>query len=196
MLNINVVRQLINKMPVRTHYEFVHFELDAQGAWHRQLRYALRQLEELHDQTQILHAEIDLINHELTKYEDHLELAIRQRIAFSKVKQLERKIKDLGAMQSQINDWLSTISEEELETVINTIDLSEDVHWYETLGRELGIELLVDGKSSKETMSRLALLPISDYKKSVVIATRFAEFLKTATEDAENNSNNEDKAET
>ncbi len=196
MLNINVIRQLINKIPVRTHYEFVHFELGKQGQQHRQLRYALRQLEELHDQTQVLHAEIDLINHELTKYEDHLELAIRQRIAFSKIKQLERKIKDLESMQSQINDWLSTLSEEELENIINTVDLSEDSHWCESLGRDLGIELLVDGKSSKETMSRLALLPLSDYKNSVVIATKFAEFLKTATEDAESDLTFEDKTDT
>jgi len=186
MLNINVVRQLINKMPVRTHYEFVHFELDMQGKLHRQLRYALRQLEELHDQTQILHAEIDLINHELTKYDDHLELAIRQRIAFSKIKQLERQIKDLEAMQAQINDWLSAFSDEELEDTINTVDVAEDAHWCETLGRELGIELLVDGKSSKETMSKLALLPLNDYKNTVIAATKFADFLKSVTEDAEN----------
>lgn len=196
MLNINVVRQLINKLPVRTHYEFVHVELGIQGQLHRQVRYALRQLEDLHDQMQILHSEIDLINYELTKYKDHMELSIRQRIAFSKIKQLERKIKDLEAMQSQINDWLSTLSEEELETIINTVDLSEDAHWCEMLGRELGIELLVDGKSSKETMAKLALLPLSDYKKSVVIATKFAAFLKTATEDAEDNMQGDIKADT
>lgn len=187
MLNINIVRQLINRMPVRTHYEFVHFELGEQGQQHRQLRYALRQLEELHDQTQILHAKVDLINHKLTKYEDHLELGIRQRIAFSKIKQLERQIKDLESMQAQINDWLSALSNEEIENSIGTVDLAEDTHWCETLGRELGIELLVDGKSSKDTMSRLALLPLTDYKNSVVIATKFAEFLKTATQDAETN---------
>lgn len=186
MLNINTVRQLINKMPLRTHYEFVHFELGSQGQQHRQLRYALRQLEELHDRIQILHAEIDLLQYELTTCQNHLELSIRQRIVFSKIKQLERQIKDCDAMQSQINDWLSVFSDKELEQIVNTVDITETAHWCETLGRDLGIELLVEGKSSTETMSKLALLPLSDYKNSVVIATKFAEFLKTATQDAEN----------
>lgn len=187
MQNINVVRQLIDKMPNRTHYEFIHFELAAQGGLHRQIRYALRQYEDNHDRLQILHAKIDLMLHDLTKCEDHLEIAIKQRITHSETKLLERQISDLNAMQSQINDWLSAHTDDEINTAIEAFDLGETSHWYEMLGRELGIELLVDNKSSNATMSKLALLPLRDYKKSVGVALKFAEMLKQTTEDAENN---------
>ena len=49
-MDIARTRQLLNSIPARSDYEFRNFEIESQGSWHRQMRYALGQKEELEDE--------------------------------------------------------------------------------------------------------------------------------------------------
>ena len=75
-MDITQVRELLDRIPSRSDYEFRNFEIEAQGSWHRQVRYVLSQKEQLTDSITKLDAEIALANYRLTLVADEVERAI------------------------------------------------------------------------------------------------------------------------
>jgi hypothetical protein len=185
-MDITRTRALLDGIPARSDYEFRNFEIESQGSWHRQMRYVFTQKEELEDEIAWLIAQIDLNNHQASTAKDKTEQAIRQRMADAENHGLNRKIKMLQHKLSQVDAYLATYDDGELEDVARGFEQAESDHWAEILGREVGVEVLSDKHASKQSLMQLAMLPLADYKKSVIITNQFASFLKKTAEQAEN----------
>jgi hypothetical protein len=187
-MDIDKVRQILDGMPVKSDYEFKHFEIEVQGSWHRQMRYALRLKEELHDRLQEAAAEAELAETAIDRVDkDHAkhERDARRRILQSNLSRINRHVDDLEKELAQVDRWLDGHKPEECQDAANTFEQSESEHWTEQLGRELGVELLSDMKSSKGSMSKMSMLPLADYKKAVLITNQFATFMKKTAEQVE-----------
>ena len=184
-MDINTVRQLLDKIPVRSDYEFRNFEIETQGSWHRQVRYVLREKERLTDEISFTEANIDLINHSVLSIADAAEQAIRRRMADTEINGLKRQISDAAQQLAQIDSWLDTYDDSEFTDVVKGLESNESDNWSEQLGRQVGVELLADTKATRDSMHKLSLLPLSDYKKSVMITNQFATFLKKTAEQVE-----------
>jgi len=184
-MDIARIRSLLDGIPARSEYEFRNFEIESQGSWHRQMRYVLGQKESLTDQITVLQAQIELNEHLAAQVKDKTEQAIRQRIAAAENNGLRREITKLQQQLAQIDSYLETYDDSELVDVGRGFEQSESDHWSELLGREVGVEVLADKQASKTSLMQLSLLPLADYKKSVIITNQFATFLKKTAEQAE-----------
>jgi len=149
------------------------------------MRYAMRQKESLTDQIDRLTAEIELATYSLTNIKDAEECAIRKRIVTADNNERLRAKSDLVQQLSQIDAWLDTYEDSEFEDVVVGLERSEGENWAELLGREVGVEVLSDNQASKGSLMQLSMLPLADYKKSVLITNQFASFLKKTAEQAE-----------
>ena len=188
-MDITRTRQLLDKLPRRTEYEFRNFEIESQGGWHRQVRYVLGQKEQLADQIEILLAQIDLENLTLGKIKDKEEAAIRQRMVTAEINGLKRQLNDLTQRMAQVDAWLDTYDDSEFNDAITGIEQAEGDSWSETVGRAIGVEVLADKQASKASLQQASMLPLADYKKSVLITNQFATFLKKTAEQVENSAN-------
>lgn len=184
-MDIDRIRQILNTIPARTDYEFRNFELESQGSWHRQMRYAMQQKEILTDHIDRLTAEIELATYSLTNIKDTEERNIRKRIVTADNNKRLRAKSDLVQQLSQIDAWLETYEDSEFEDVVIGLENNEGENWAELLGREIGVEVLSDKQASKSSLMKLSMLPLADYKKSVLITNQFAGFLKKTAEQAE-----------
>jgi len=185
-MDIARTRALLDAIPVRSEYEFRNFELESQGSWHRQMRYVLAQKEQLTDQLETVKAQIDLERYLITNVKDTKEREIRQRITEAGINVLLREQQGLEQKLSQVDAYLNGYDDSELDDVARGLEQAESDHWSEILGREVGVEVLADKQTSKHSLMQLAMLPLADYKKSVIITNQFANFLKKTAEQAEN----------
>ena len=185
-MDIAKTRDLLDRIPSRTDYEWRNFEIESQGSWHRQMRYVLRQKETLADAIDRITAEIELSEYLLSRIVDTKEQAIRARIVSANNNGLSRERSDLQQQLGQVDAWLATYDDSEFEDVIRGLELNEGDSWSETLGREIGVEVLSDKQASKASLMQASMLPLADYKKSVIITNQFAGFLKKTAEQAEN----------
>ena len=78
---------------------------------------------------------------------------------------------DLTHEQQQIEAWLSTFSQTEMQQHLSDIEGTEAAYWTQRLGREAAVDLLSKGRVSPEVMSRAILLD----------ETNYMEFTKTCT---------------
>jgi len=175
-MEIARARDLLDRIASRSDYEFRNFEMEAQGSWHRQVRYALRQKEQLTDSIETLNSEIDSLQ---------AELSAQQRKITAEINQLARQRRDAEQQLKQVDSWIDTYDDAEFEDAVSGFEGSEGDNWSEVLGREVGVELLSDKQTSKQSLGQLSLLPLADYKKSVIITNQFATFLKKTAEQAE-----------
>ena len=185
-MDIDTVRTLLDQLPTRSDYEFRNFELESQGAWHRQLRYVLAQKEQLTDRQSEIDALIGLANYELNHVSDPMERMLREKIAAAHISQMKRELADIRLRLTQIDTWLDAQTPAEYAAVTKNFEKDEKSHWSEQLGKQLGIELLSTHQASKESMTQVSLLPLSEYKQAVIISNQFASFLKNTAERAEN----------
>jgi hypothetical protein len=72
---------------------------------------------------------------------------------------------DLTNELAHLDQWLDQYTEEELAAQLATIEDNEADYWAERLGREAAVDLLTQGKTSKEVMSRAVLLSEEGYRK-------------------------------
>ena len=175
-MDIARVRDLLDRIPARSDYEFRNFEIESQGSWHRQARYVLRQKEIITDQIDCVSAEID---------RKTIELELQHKIMMTELAQLSRNRRDLEQQLSQVDAWISGYEDAEFEDAVAGFEASESDNWSELLGREIGVEVLADKQASKASLLQASLLPLADYKKSVIITNQFASFLKKTAEQAE-----------
>lgn len=184
-MHIDDVRQLLDSLPDRTEYEFKNFEMESQGSWHRQARYALLQFEQLTDQLAVLHAEMELLELRFKRDADPAIAALQEKKINAERSQQRRTAKQLQQRLSQVTRWLDTYGREELDEMVTSFESSESDSWSETIGRNMGVELLAESHAAISTMSKAALLPLADYKKSVLITNQFANFLRKTAENVE-----------
>jgi len=175
-MDIARARDLADRLVARTNYEFRNFVMEGQGSWYRQARYALRQKEQLTDEIANITAEINLQQAQLLAQQAQITAAINQ---------LQRQRCDAEQQLQQVDSWINTYDDAEFEDAVRCFEGSESDHWSEVLGREVAVELLSDKQTSKHSLTRLSLLPVNDYKKSVVITSQVAKFLKKTAEQAE-----------
>jgi hypothetical protein len=149
------------------------------------MRYAMQQKEILTDHIDRLTAEIELATHSLNNIKDLEERSIRNRIVTADNNERLRAKSDLVQQLSQIDVWLETYEDSEFEDVVIGLENNEGENWAELLGREVGVEVLSDKQASKSSLMKLSMLPLADYKKSVLITNQFAGFLKKTAEQAE-----------
>ena len=187
-MDIDKVRKILDKMPVKSDYEFKHFEMEPQGSWHRQMRYALTRKEQLHYELEIAEADVAICLNSVDKGEKDYpkgERDARKRIAEATLAIAERNASNVRKQLEQVDKWLDGHKPDECSDAASSFEQSESDNWTEQLGREVGIELLADVKSSKDSMSRMSMLPLADYKKAVLITNQFAAFLKKTAEQVE-----------
>ena len=72
---------------------------------------------------------------------------------------------DLVNELAQLDKWLDQYTEQELADSLATIEANEENYWAEKLGREAAVDLLTQGRVSKEVMSRAVLFGEEAYRK-------------------------------
>ena len=126
-----------------------------------------------------------MATYSLTNIKDTEERKLRGRIVTADNNERLRAKSDLVQQLSQIDAWLETYDDSEFEDVVIGLENNEGENWAELLGREVGVEVLSDKQASKSSLMKLSMLPLADYKKSVLITNQFAGFLKKTAEQAE-----------
>ena len=148
------INKLLKNIPIgRSQYEFDNFIIGSSNSAARQVRALLLEKEEAERQL------AQLADHsDTTRYADTLK-------------------KEL----SQIDEFLGQFDEEQIAAVLSNFEDEEGDYWAETLGKAAAIEVLTIDKVSPETLARLALLPIEDYKTSVEFTNRIIQYIKQTT---------------
>lgn len=82
---------------------------------------------------------------------------------------------------AQIDAVLSSWTEEQVENTLQNFEAEEGQYWAAYLGKIAAIESLTNGHIGAETLDRLALLPIEDFKNSVIITNRIMEYIRSTT---------------
>lgn len=190
-MDIDTVRKILDQLPDRTEYEFKNFTMESQGSWHRQVRYALLELESLSDQIESVTIDMQLEEHRIEsmpapkKEAEKAALELERRKAEVNNNPRRRLLKQLKQRFDQVDRWLSAYGQDEMQDMVDTFESSESDSWSEILGRTMGVELLADNHAHAETMAKIALLPLGDYKKAVLITNQFANFLRKTAENVE-----------
>ena len=176
---------LLNRMPIeRSNYEFRNFNLELFGSFPRQLRSVLIEREALNDQIVELEAEIELLR--LSPTSDDVKVAaLESQRNLAKINQMSRKLYGLKQNLAQINGWLDSQDADAMKEAASNFEDHESEYWTDVLGRAGAIDLLAIGRTRPDTMTKLAQLPLADFKKSVTIISQLANFLKDTTEQAE-----------
>lgn len=85
--------------------------------------------------------------------------------------------KELAQVDAVLNSW----TEEQIVSTLNNLEAEEGQYWAAHLGKIAAIESLTNGHTSPQTLDRLALLPIEDFKNSVIITNRIMEYIRSTT---------------
>lgn len=161
-------KKLLKNVPIgRTQYEFDNFVVGASNSAARQVRDLLVEKEELE----------------------------RQVSEFGVEAAGSRYADDVNKRLAQIDSFLGQFDEEQLANVLDNLEAEEGDHWAETLGRAAAIEVLTTDKISQETLTKMALLPIEDYTKSVEVSNRIIQYIKQTTSQIERDMFDEEPAE-
>ena len=72
---------------------------------------------------------------------------------------------DLANEAAQLDEWLAQHTEQQLADMLATIEDQEADYWAERLGREAAVDIMSQGRVSKEVMTRAVLLSEEGYCK-------------------------------
>lgn len=148
------ITKLLKNIPIgRSQYEFDNFIIGGSNSAARQVRALLVEKEECERQ--------------LAQIANSLESS---RYADAMQKEL-----------SQIDEFLGQFDEEQIASVLSNFEDEEGDYWAETLGKAAAIEVLTNDKVSTETLGRLALLPIEDFKTSVEVTNKIIQYIRQTT---------------
>lgn len=92
---------------------------------------------------------------------------------------------DLVNEAAHLDAWLDQHTEEELAAMLATIEANEEAYWAERLGREAAVDLLAQGRVSKEVMSRAVLLSEAGYRKFAETCGSIANVISTTSREVE-----------
>jgi hypothetical protein len=85
----------------------------------------------------------------------------------------------------QLDQWLDQHTEQELADMLATIEDQEADYWAERLGREAAVDLMSQGKVSKEVMSRAVLLSEEGYRKFAETCGSVSYVISTTSKEVE-----------
>lgn len=95
------------------------------------------------------------------------------------------RLSDLQAERAQLETWLARWSTEELEQHLATLEQNEEQYWVERLGREAVVDLMTQGRVSKEVMSRAILLSEDNYRRFVEVSGTIGNMVNTISREVE-----------
>ena len=148
------INKLLKNIPIgRSQYEFDNFVIGSSNSAARQVRTLLVEKEEYERQ--------------LAQISSHPDTS---RLADAMKKEL-----------AQIDEFLGQFDEDQIASVLSNFEDEEGEYWAETLGKAAAVEVLTNDKVSTETLSKLALLPIEDFKTSVDITNKIIQYIKQTT---------------
>lgn len=185
-MDLKLVSKLLDAMPgSRSAYEFTNMVIEQDSSFHRQLKSMLLDKELKSSLYQEKQAAIALMKYKTSTIDDPVERAMAESINVAREIRLRREVTDLEKDLTQIDSWLSNHAIDDLEITANNFESGESEHWASQLGRQAAIELLSGDKTSDSTISKLTMLPLSDFKRAVQVTAQFAAFIKSTTEKAE-----------
>lgn len=185
-MDLTATSKLLDLMPgTRSEYEFKHMIVEQQNTFHRQLKFLLSEKERCASLIKEKTAAISLMKYKTSMISDDVERNIVEEINGAREVRLRREIYDLEGDLVHIDKWLSNHSQEELEEAAGSFEHGEPEHWAGIMGRKSALEILADDKVSLETMLKMTLLPLPDYRRAVQITSQYAEFIKSTTAKAE-----------
>jgi hypothetical protein len=85
----------------------------------------------------------------------------------------------------RIDAWLNQHTEDEIRTELAKLEEGEAAFWAEDLGRQCAVDLLTQGRASKEVMSRAVLLPEAQYRKFAETCGTIMHVIDTVTREVE-----------
>lgn len=98
-------------------------------------------------------------------------------------------LSDLEAEADQLNNWIDQYSQEEIEKLLATVEENEEGYWAQRLGREAAVDLLSQGRVSKETMSRAVLLSEDAYRVFAETCGSIAHVVNSISQEVEREQN-------
>jgi len=148
------ISKLLKNVPIgRSQYEFDNFVIGSSNAAARQVRALLIEKEE----------------------------AERQLAQLTDVPETSRYADMIKKELSQIDEFLGQFDEEQIASVLSNFEDEEGDYWAETLGKAAAIDVLTNDKVSTETLGKLALLPIEDFKTSVEVTNKIIQYIRQTT---------------
>ncbi len=94
-------------------------------------------------------------------------------------------LSDLSAEAEQLHNWLDQFTESQIKELLDGIEDQEEQYWAQRLGREAAIDLLSQGRVSKETMSRAVLLSEDAYRSFAETCGNIAHVVNTISQEVE-----------
>lgn len=181
-MNLEDAQKLLDRMSgTRSQYEFDYFVVEDSGNIQRQLRNILRDKERLTARLQSMNLEMALEKYQCSQIEDAIERSLKERLIEANHISLRREMEDMRADLAQCDAWLDKQDQVELDNIASDVAAGESEFWINNLGRQSAVEVLADNKVARETMRRMCLLPLEDYRRCVLIMHQFAEFIRQTT---------------
>jgi hypothetical protein len=169
-MNISqVIKQLDTIKTSQSDYEFENFILDSIPKSSRQLVTLMLELERLHAEKCDLEA--TLVSPDITEGAKIL---------------LHRKLQNNAHSMRILSDWYDGIPAKERKQILENYNAEEPEYWAEYLGRQAALELLALGRTTKETLDKMSMLPVSEFEESVRICVRYSNLIKDTTDSVEN----------
>lgn len=153
---INEITTELDKLPTsRTQYEFENFHVESYPTQARQLIAVMKEIERLR---------LELFQHSDSQHRSYTELKTEL---------------------NQALEWYNAIPADTRRVILDNFENQEGQYWAKYLGREAAIEMITIGRTSKETMDKMASLPVSDFEEAVKICVRYASLIKDTTSSVE-----------
>lgn len=176
---------LLDRMPIeRSNYEFRNFNLELYGSFPRQLRAMLLEREQLNDEIVDLQSQIELLSLE-TLPTDAAQANAISKSNLSRRNQMNRALVGLTQKLTQVNGWLDDQDVDQCKDAASKFEDHESEYWADLIGRAGAIDLLAIGRTKPDTMQKMSQLPLADFKRTVMVISQMANFLKDTTQQAE-----------
>lgn len=154
---INQIKNSLDKFSTfESKYEFENFFINQFTTPARQLIAVMQEMEKLHD-----------------------EIYNTTTIGLYNTREITLKRKKFNMLL----DWYNEIDNP--DDILRNFENEEPIYWSSYLGRTSAIELLTYGATTKSTMEKMSLLPLSDFEEAVKYCVKFASMIKSITQATE-----------
>jgi hypothetical protein len=92
---------------------------------------------------------------------------------------------ELTAEAQVLDRWLDQYSPEELTRMLDSMEDQESDYWPEHLGRRAAVDLISEGKVSREVMNQAVLLSEDGYRKFAEVCGNITYVINTITREVE-----------
>lgn len=168
-MNIEEISEILDELPLgNTEYEFENFCLETIPTTSRQLVSMMLEIEDLYAEKQRLESELS-------------SKAPKQQIKEWEKIRINRSLKIVEQKLEQRYAWYQKMEPVVKKATLAEYERQEHDYWSNYLGRQAALEILTTGRTSKETMEKMASLPIESFEDAVSICIRFANLVKDTT---------------